>query len=78
VLGPYLQILEQNLSEGQEKRIFRRDISAREIAVIIFLGIAGSGLARLMTTGHTDLHFFESTKKILLSGLKIETLPVIA
>jgi len=73
LLGPYLQILEQILSEGQERRSFRRDISAREIAVIFFLGIAGSGLARLMTAGHTDLHFFESTKKILMGGLKIET-----
>jgi len=76
LLEPYLQILEQILSEGQERRSFRRDISAREIAVIFFLGIAGSGLARLMTAGHADLHFFESTKKILMGGLKIETLSV--
>lgn len=76
LLEPYLQVLAHILLEGQERREFRRDINAREIAVIIFLGIAGSGLGRLMATGHADLQLFASTKKILRSGIKLEVLSV--
>ncbi|HEX2993289.1 MAG TPA: TetR/AcrR family transcriptional regulator [Anaerolineales bacterium] len=72
LLEPYLQILGRILLEGQERRDFRRDISASEMAVIIFLGIAGSGLGRLMATGHHDLQLFTSTKKVLLSGLQAD------
>jgi AcrR family transcriptional regulator len=74
LLEPYLKILVNILLEGQEKQEFRCDINPHETAVIIFLGIAGSGLGRLMATGHPDLQLFASTKKILLSGLKDETL----
>jgi AcrR family transcriptional regulator len=73
LLEPYLKILSQILDEGQKRREFRNDISAYELAVIIFLGIAGSGLGRLMATGHADLQLFASTKKLLLDGLKTPT-----
>ena len=78
LLEPYLQILAHIVLEGQEKQEFRRDVSAREIAVIIFLGIAGSGVGRLMATGHADLNLFATTKKILRTGIKVDTVLVAA
>jgi AcrR family transcriptional regulator len=75
LLEPYLETLSQVLEEGQKKREFRNDVSAYEIAVIIFLSIAGSGLGRLMATRHANLELFASTKKLLLDGVRLQSHP---